>query len=247
MNFTKYYAECYESIHNTKDYTNEMVNLKKFLENELISKDLNCALDFGCGTGLHTNLLRSDNLRVDGYDVNENMLKIAQNRYPNIKFSSKLSELNSPYDLVYSLFDVISYQSSEEAMNLYFEQITSIMTQNGIFIADGWHLPGVQRFPPQERRTTFEFQGRLIDRLVVPTTSNNFRVTNLGISLIDSNTNEIILFEDHSMVALDSSFLTSMCLRYGLKILLLKDGSNWQNKLEQNSWRFFMVAEKVNL
>ena len=107
------YAELYDLFHANKNYKNDVLQIIKAIgcrETEGLS-----GFDFGCGTGVHAFEFEKLGVRVEGYDISEDMLTTAQRKYPNLKFSQNLEDFNKQYDFTYSLFDVISYQVSREA------------------------------------------------------------------------------------------------------------------------------------
>lgn len=53
---------------------------------QLINKTEGKILDFGCGAGNFTNMLRGSKKIVDGYDSSKNLLELAGRIYPDIFF-----------------------------------------------------------------------------------------------------------------------------------------------------------------
>ena len=114
MIFSKFYAECYDQIHSSKSYDGESARMLKYLETSLGKTGIHRILDFGCGTGIHLNSLLDEKLELYGYDRNEYMLDVARQNYPDLFVASDYAKIPGELDLVYSLFDVVNYQVSDE-------------------------------------------------------------------------------------------------------------------------------------
>lgn len=78
-------------------------------------------MDLGCGTGRHAELFAEKGYIVHGVDVSKDMLKLAEKRRiekeDRLTFTqAKIQELrlNKTYDVVVSLFHVLSYQNTNE-------------------------------------------------------------------------------------------------------------------------------------
>lgn len=91
-------------------------------------------LDLGCGYGFYTDYFQSIGADVIGVDGSENMLKIAQKRYPRCTFkqwdiSKKFPFENKSFDLVFCnqvLMDI-------EDIETVFSECYRVLKQNGIF------------------------------------------------------------------------------------------------------------------
>ena len=85
-------------------------------------------LDLGCGTGKHAELFCDQGYKVHGVDLSEEMLKEAEKRRQSKedKLSFSLSNisnlaLSEKFDVVVSLFHVVSYQNSNKDLIKTFE------------------------------------------------------------------------------------------------------------------------------
>jgi SAM-dependent methyltransferase len=245
MIFSKFYAECYDQIHSSKGYDGESARMLKYLEANLGKSGINRILDFGCGTGIHLNSLLDGKLELYGYDRNEYMLDIARQNYPDLFVSPDYSEIPGELDLVYSLFDVVNYQVSNEEVEVFFRSLASKLAQGATVVVDGWHYSGVAQDPPETRERDILFESSTITRRVTPTTSNNYRTTVLDITLEDKSRSELLTHESHIMRAFDAPELEKFANSCGLTGVSFKDGSDWDKDLMPNSWRFVMFAEKA--
>ena len=106
---------------------------------EIISKHVNGknALDFGCGTGRSTRVLKANGFDVIGVDISEHMIKKAieidsKGQYYQIK--GDLSELQgNNYDLVLSAFTFDNISTFERKLNL-FKQLEILINDDGTII-----------------------------------------------------------------------------------------------------------------
>jgi SAM-dependent methyltransferase len=244
MIFSKFYAECYDQIHATKSYQHESKKMLNFLQVHLEKQNILKILDFGCGTGIHLNSLVDKNLELYGYDRTEHMLEVARNKYPSLSVSSNFSSIPGEFDLVYSLFDVVNYQVTDDEVETFFRLLSSKMSSGALLVIDGWHYSGVVQDPPGIRERDFEFDSKVITRRVVPSTIDGYRTTALRISLKDKSKSEILAKENHTMRSFSADELEAIAVNYGFTKVIFKDGADWDKDLATNSWRFVMFAEK---
>ncbi|MEK6624727.1 MAG: class I SAM-dependent methyltransferase, partial [Bdellovibrionota bacterium] len=145
------YAKFYNLLY--KDYIGEC----KFIH-ELILKyhpNAKTILDVGCGTGMHANILKRDyGYEVTGVDLSHYMISIAKSNYAGISFSegnARTFRLHQKFDVITSLFHVLSYQNTNEEVGSYFDNIKAHLKSTGIFIFDYWYGPAVLNLKPEAR------------------------------------------------------------------------------------------------
>ena len=243
MNFSEFYAASYDKIHNSKDYMNEATQILSFIQTELSSSKISRILDFGCGTGTHLGQLSNQKFELFGYDRNDFMLNVTMENFPHLNVTSNYSEIPNEMDLVYSIFDVVSYQVTDEELQVYFQQIASKLRFGGLTVIDGWHLLGVKLDPPQVRSRSFEIDGLRICRSVEPNSDDEFRTTTLDISLIDEDTGKILSKEIHTLRAFTKEDLLIAAESVGFRNIRFRDGKDWARGLDSSSWRIMMFAE----
>lgn len=120
-------------------------NLKKFLNVEKVDT----CLDIASGTGRLSNKLLQVSKKVYGVDLSEEVLKIAQSKYPEIEF--KIGEsVNLPYES--NFFDLVIINGSLHhffAMEKTFAEAFRVLKPGGKFVILGepnanyhkWHNP----------------------------------------------------------------------------------------------------------
>jgi cyclopropane fatty-acyl-phospholipid synthase-like methyltransferase len=239
MIFGEDYSKLYCKIHLDKDYSSEARQLASLLQKLNLTKDSKI-LDFGCGPGLHVKHLNSLGLDVSGYDPNINMIKIARESNPelSIKFSSDLSTVSQKFDFTYSLFDVFSYQTSENEISVFLNQIISHTKPGGFVLLDGWHLDGVIDNPATSRSKTFDFEGDEYSREVFVLDSTVENITQLKIVVSNNFNNKVVTSENHSLRAFSQKEVTQYLSKYSIEDVAFFDGSDFSKQLSSNSWRF---------
>jgi SAM-dependent methyltransferase len=155
--FSEEYAAAYDLLNAGKNYKEEVDFLLSVL------RDPKCGipepmsvLDLGCGSGRHLTHFDSSIEKV-GVDRSAGMLKAARsNEISNCQFfhSDVLSiDLHRKFDVVYSLFHVLSYQLSDESLVGFFRAIERHLTDRGIALVDFWHRSAWDNDPPIIRVT----------------------------------------------------------------------------------------------
>lgn len=136
-------------------------------------------LDLGCGTGRHAFHLADKGYAVTGVDHSDDMLSVAKDQAssfgrPEYNSPSFLSgdirevRLGQTFDVIVSLFHVMSYQSTNEDLQKTFETASVHLEPNGIFIFDCWYGPGVLADKPKTRVKELEDDTLTITRTAEP-------------------------------------------------------------------------------
>ena len=240
MIFTDFYSEVYDQIHSNKDYDFEALQISGIIEDLKISKN-SLILDFGCGTGKHLLRLNARGYNVVGYDINKNMLLKAKSRNTASTFYSNYHEIPKAHTLCYSLFDVLSYQIYDEGIDNFLAEVCGTILEPGWILLDGWHLPGLLKDPPTSRNKTFEHMNENFRREVLVCTQNNFKVTELNISISSLNDNSVILQETHLLRAFEPHEIASKIRNFGGSDIIFFDGANYSKNLDETSWRFAVL------
>ena len=102
--FDKMYQQ--EDVQNFDSwFQDDMNHLTKRLALTILGRyNFNSVVDFGCGKGAFTNLLKKANNTVTGIDISETAVQKAKAKYPDIQFiASDLSILMLWIELIWSL------------------------------------------------------------------------------------------------------------------------------------------------
>jgi SAM-dependent methyltransferase len=116
-------------------------------------------LELGSGTGRHGRSLAEMGFDVLGIERSSEMVAIARTA-DSCKGSGSFTceqgdictiELGRVFDAVVSLFHVISYQTTDQALRAAFQTAANHLALNGSFLFDVWHGPAVLTQRPAER------------------------------------------------------------------------------------------------
>jgi len=153
------YSQYYDLLYKDKDYTGEAAYVRSLIER--YHSGARSVLDLGCGTGRHALLLAESGYQMTGVDRSEDMLNAA-----NSQLSSASPELarrlassgaapkflqgdlrsvrtGQKYDVVVSLFHVMSYQTSNDDLKAALLTFKEHLLPGGVAIFDCWYGPAV--------------------------------------------------------------------------------------------------------
>jgi SAM-dependent methyltransferase len=172
------YARYYDLLYQDKDYTGETEFIHQLIQTH--TTDTKTILELGCGTGNHAILLAKAGYHVHGIDLSAEMLKYASERCdrlsPELAARLQFSQgdirqvrLDRKFDVVLSLFHVISYQTTNEDLLAAFETAKIHLKPGGIFLFDVWYGPAVLSDPPTVRIKRLEDRSIQVTRIAEPT------------------------------------------------------------------------------
>jgi len=170
------YAEYYDLLYQDKKYSKEV----DYVDRLIITyhPGSKTILDLGCGTGRHDFLLTEKGFSVTGVDSSKEMLSAAVNEKELMDHDDNRIEfhlgdvrrirLDKSFDVVISLFDVMSYQTTNSDLLHAFETASSHLEKDGLFIFDCWYGPGVLSDPPTVRVKEIENERIILTRIAEP-------------------------------------------------------------------------------
>jgi SAM-dependent methyltransferase len=135
-----YYDAIYES--QGKDYQKEARRIHEIIEQYKRSGSNNL-LDVACGTGGHFPYLVKW-YAVEGIDLDEDMLKVARERFPEGAFHQGDMadfQLGKEYDVITCLFSAIGYARTPEGMNKAIKNMSQHLAEGGMLIIEPWFTP----------------------------------------------------------------------------------------------------------
>ncbi len=212
MNVFGDYARYYNVLYRDKDYSGETTFILNCLKR--YGSCPTTLLDLGCGTGRHALEMSKRGISATGVDISTTMLAMGQSLYSNVpemdaikipqllKGDVRTVRLNKTFDVVTSLFHVMSYQNTEEDALAVLETAWIHLNSGGFFLFDFWYGPGVLTDPPTERDRQMENDQTLIQRHAHPVhrVNDNIVEVQYSITLMDKISGaQSILNEVHSM------------------------------------------------
>ena len=197
MSVFKDYSNYYDLLYNDKDYASEVEYIHSLIQAEC--PKAKTILNLGCGTGKHDFLLAQKGYNITAVDLSSTMIDIAKknNESDHIEFSIgdiRSLKLDSKFDVVISMFHVMSYQVEDADLNAAFSTAKTHLKEDGVFIFDCWNATGVLSDPPHKRVKNVENENMKIHRKTTP------------ISLPEKNCVDVIFDIEISNKETDESF-----------------------------------------
>ena len=183
------YAAYYDLLYKNKDYAEESSYIASLLP-DAGSKPLSI-LELGCGTGAHAEHLALMGHNVHGIDLSDSMLEKARQRKTTLDDSVaqrlqfeqgdvRTWSTDKQFDVVISLFHVMSYQNSNAEVDAMIKTAMSHLQPGGTFIFDFWYGPAVLEQKPESRVKRFTSDAVKITRIAEPVSHENINVVDVN-------------------------------------------------------------------
>mmetsp|Transcript_6991 Transcript_6991/g.26122 ORF Transcript_6991/g.26122 Transcript_6991/m.26122 type:complete len:332 (-) Transcript_6991:232-1227(-) len=242
-NYNKYYSKYYDVLYKDKDYNKEVRYLHDTIQKYLgdakgrQTKDLN-VLELGCGTGKHAYLLNKNHgYPVHGVDMSPEMVKHAQDKYAGSVESGAVTygvgdarsyrdPSSRKYEVVLSLFHVVSYQITNQHLLDEFRTAKEHLKPNGVFIFDVWYGPTVLTDRPTKRVKKMENDEVSVVRHASPDLHPNINAVdvNYHIEVTDKKTGEKAEFDEkHPMRYLFKPELEFLLQQMGIELITMEE------------------------
>ena len=249
--FGNLYSQYYDLLYQDKDYIGEV----KYIDNLIkqFSNNAKSMLDMGCGTGKHAALLCDKGYTIHGIDLSEDMLEIANGRRKGkedkLEFTHsdiQTLNLNKKFDVVVSLFHVMSYQNSNAELIKAFKVAKEHLNERGVFIFDFWYAPAVLTDLPVTRVKKLENDLIKVTRVAEPKShpQKNIIDVHYDVFIEEKKTAMIIQKQEvHKMRYLFDTELEMICNKLDMTI---EYKSKWlsDEKPGFNSWNVVWVIKK---
>lgn len=244
------YSQYYDLLYSDKDYKSEVEYVDSLIKaNTNKAKTL---LDMGCGTGKHAELFCDKGYKVHGIDLSEDMLKIAETRRigkeDRLSFShSNIQELNldKKFDVVVSLFHVMSYQNSNEGLIKAFEVTKNNLSDGGVFIFDFWYGPAVLSEKPATRIKRLENESIKVTRLAEPVLHSQKNIVDVNYDVFIENkvSKEVLEKKElHKMRYFFDTELEMVCETVGFEVVNKYEWMSDKNP-DFNSWNVVWIVK----
>jgi ubiquinone/menaquinone biosynthesis C-methylase UbiE len=138
--FTKS-AAIYDIIYAFKDYERASDQLRALVRARF--PEARTLLDVACGTGRHLEQLQ-DSYRVEGIDVNADLLRVAAERLPDVHLHEADMtdfDLGRRFDVVTCLFSSIAYVRTQSNMSRAIAQMARHLNPGGLLLVEPWFTP----------------------------------------------------------------------------------------------------------
>jgi SAM-dependent methyltransferase len=248
------YAQYYDLLYQDKDYVGETKFIHELIQNH--APAAKTILELGCGTANHALLLAKSGYQVHGVDMSEVMLKKATDRLtqisPEIATQIQLTQgdirqvrLNQTFDVVLSLFHVISYQTTNADLLAAFDTIKQHLKPGGIALFDVWYGPAVLSDRPATRIKRLQDDTIEVTRLAEPVIYPNTNLVDVNYHVLikDKQSGAIEeLHETHHMRYLFQPELELVAQQSGMSIV--KSGEWMTEKAAGfDTWGVYFVVK----
>ncbi|MEI9940718.1 MAG: class I SAM-dependent methyltransferase [Pseudomonadota bacterium] len=183
------YSQYYDLLYKDKDYVGEASYVRSLIEQH--HPGARSVLDLGCGTGRHALLLAESGYLVTGVDRSPEMLAAAKAQLANapperaarlassgaapefVQGDVRSVRTGRKFDVVVSLFHVMSYQTSNADLKAAFVTAAEQLQPGGVFIFDCWYGPTVLSERPSARTRQLEDEHISVTRNADPVSHPN--------------------------------------------------------------------------
>ncbi|MBW4627282.1 MAG: methyltransferase domain-containing protein [Brasilonema octagenarum HA4186-MV1] len=252
MSIFNNYARYYDILYRDKDYVGETKFIQQLIQTH--APNAQNILELGCGTGNHAVLLAKEGYQIHGVDLSQEMLQKADSRlsqlHPELASQLKFTHgdirhlrLNQTFDVILSLFHVISYQITNEDLLAAFTTVKEHLKPGGIFVFDIWYGPAVLTERPRVRVKRLEDEEILVTRIAEPVVHANENLVdvNYQVFIKDKNSNSVNeLQETHRMRYLFKPEIELVSQKFQMTILEYQE---WMTNREPgfDTWGVYFV------
>ena len=244
------YSNYYDLLNSKKNYLNEVNYIDKLIRS--YDRQAKSILDLGCGTAKHLNYLHKKKYKLHGVDISKHMIEIAKKRLKNKDICLTVSDvtklkLNAKFDVVTSLFHVMSYQDTNNKVLNFFDSAYNHLNDNGIFIFDFWYGPGVLTDLPTVRIKRMENSKLKCTRISEPSLFPQLNCVdvNFEIHIKEKNkSNTLIDKEKHRMRYFFDNEIKLFGQLKGFKVINIYEWLTLKNPTFK-SWNSIAILKKI--
>jgi len=245
------YADYYDLLYSDKDYAGEAGYVHDLIKR--FAPHSKSILELGSGTGRHAALLVERGYTVHGVERSEAMLARAMPlaaKNARLSFSTgdlRKVRLGQTFDVVISLFHVISYQTSNQDLRAAFATACEHLKAGGLFIFDCWYGPAVLTERPSVRVKRVANDEIEVTRLVEPSLcpNKNMVEVNYHVFIRNKHTDEVTeVRETHHMRYLFAPEIELLLEQAGCKVIVAQEWMSGK-PLGCNTWGACFVGRLI--
>jgi len=244
------YARYYDLLYRDKDYAGETKYVHNLIQSQ--SPGARTVLNLGCGSGRHDRCLADLGYIVTGVDLSEEMLVVARQAAEKsavldyVQGDVRSVRLGKTFDVVISLFHVMSYQISNDDLMGAYKTAHAHLRPGGTFIFDCWYGPGVLTDQPATRVKDLEDEQICVTRIARPVMHPDQNVVDVNylVFIRDKSSNCVIeIRETHRMRYLFSPEIQLLLDGSGFALL---SSEEWLTaaKLGFSSWNAAFICKR---
>ncbi len=192
----------YDLLYEDKETQKEVLYVKNLIDK--FSNESTSVLDLGSGTGRHGIELAKLGYEIQGIEKSKRMVENANvfSGFSIIEGDIRSFKLKKKFDCAISLFHVMSYLNTNEDIIEVFENISTHLKKNGLFIFDYWYAPAVLNIRPTIKVKTLSNEDYIITRIAKPEILENLNmvIVNYDFLVENKKKNKLTKFsEKHPM------------------------------------------------
>jgi SAM-dependent methyltransferase len=251
--FGENYSEYYDLFYADKDYAAEAAFVRDIIERH--KPGARSILDLGCGSGRHAVEFARAGLMVTGVERSGDMIARAKDQIgrlsPNLRRQLTLVEgdattytSTTKYDVVVSLFHVVSYQTTNEALQGIFNSARVNLIQGGLFVFDFWYGPSVLTERPQVRVKRVTTSSHDLIRIAEPEHQVNRNVVDVRYTLTSVNRETGLAKQHMEIHSVRYLFLPEIELLASYSGFEIVEAGEWLNgkTLHEHCWSGYVAA-----
>lgn len=249
MSNFKDYSIYYDLLYKDKKYKAESDYVVKKIKS--FSPDAKSILELGSGSGAHAKYFCENGFEVTGIERSQEM--VAQSLQKNIAGFNPIvgdivtTALPEKFDVVLSLFHVISYLTDNQSLIQCFENAHKHLNTSGIFIFDVWYSPAVYHQKPETRIKRLENSEIEIIRIAQSEMVTAQNVVNVNFEVIiknKQNSQTQTLNELHPMRHFSIPEIALLAKTANFKLVHSEEFLTEKNPSE-NTWGVCFILKKL--
>jgi SAM-dependent methyltransferase len=240
------YGKYYNIIYQKKNYRREVMFINKLLEKyNYNNKNI---LEFGSGTGGHAKFFVKTGYKIHGIERSKSMLANCK-KIKDFTFrhgdACKI-KLKKKYDIILSLFHVLSYQIEKNNINNFFKNARYHLKPNGLFGFDFWYTKAISAQKPEIRLLELKKKNFKLIRLAEPSQGFLKKKINVNYTVILKNLKNnfvSVIRENHQMRHFSLPELNIYFKRFKFKCMHVSELVT-NKKPSKNTWGVFCLLRK---
>lgn len=231
-------AEIYDHLMKTISYNMWGQYLSSIKDN--YAPESKSFLEIAAGTGKLSNYLDDVFSNLVLLDISYSMISLANKGLNRICSDMKLLPFKSKFDFIYSTFDSINYLENEEHLLAYFNEVKSVLSENGVFTFDASlennSIKNVKRLNRKGK-----YKGKLFIQESTYDHKNNIHYNKFKVKLENGE----IFEEVHSQKIFKFEKYFEMAENAGLKILACFEAFTFEDACDENE-RIQFIMKRIN-
>lgn len=247
-------APFYDVIYGGRAAENDTRLIVRHLRSPLTQKRQLSLVNLGCGTGMHDLEFWRKGFNVTGVDWSPAMIaeaiKKAKAAKAPIRYVTENILTYAPparHDAAVSLFDVLSYMTTNKQVEKYFSTVSRLLKPGGVFMFDCWYGPGVLLSQPKIITQTYTSGDLAVMRTKTPVISCESNTVSVqhSLKIMQKNKKTKQIEERHVLRYFFYPEIMCFAEQAGLKI------TSWGlldfplRPAHESSWSVYFIAQKT--